>query len=84
MTKAAQLPADDFIRASFDRLEPHRNKGTGNGVPGHAHVRQIEIVDHVLRGKLQDYRAIHRNMKLAEGDDIVLARGIVGIQTERI
>ena len=43
-----------------------------------------EIVDHVLRGKLDDDRPIDRHVQFSQRHDVVLRRGIAGIEAERI
>jgi len=84
MTKPTELTANDFVSASLDRLEPHRNERTGNRVRGDAHVRQEKIVNHILRGKFDDDWAIDWHMQFAAGHDVVFAGGIVWVEPERI
>jgi hypothetical protein len=82
VTKAAELSTYHFIRAGFERFEPHRNERTGNCVRGNAHVRQIEIMDHIFGRQLDNYRPIDRYVQLSEHNQIVFAGGIVRIEAQ--
>ncbi len=68
MAQAAQLPADDLVAASLDRLEPHRDDLPGDGVLRDPHIRQAKIVDHILGGEIDDDVAIDRDMQLSAND----------------
>src|SRR6266480_4936 len=48
MAKTAKLGANYFVSAGLERREPHRNERTGDCVRRDAHVRQKEIVNHIL------------------------------------
>src|SRR5438105_12158041 len=84
MTEAAKLTTDHFVTAGLDRLEPHWDDLAGNRVLRDAHVRQREIVDHILRRKLDDDRSIDRHVQFVQHDDVVLSCRIARIETEGV
>ena len=53
------------------------NEHARNGVLLHAHDRQEEAVNHILRGDLDDRRTIDGQVELVQRDDVVLGAGIV-------
>ncbi len=63
MTEAAELAANHFEAAFLDRLEPHRNDLARNRVLRDPQGVDREIVDHVLRGKLDNNRPIDRHVQ---------------------
>jgi len=49
MTESAELSTNHFVSSGLDRFKPHRNERARNCVSCDAHVRKIEIVNHILR-----------------------------------
>ena len=84
MTEAAKLATDHFVIAGLNRLEPHWDDLAGNRVLRDAHVRKREIVDHVLRRKLDDDRSIDGHVQFAAHHDVVLPRRIARIETKGV
>jgi len=84
MPETAKLTTNNFVGPGLNWLEPHWNKRPGDRVSRDAHMRQVEIVDYVLRGQFDNDRAIHRHVELAQHDNVILAGWIIGIDPERI
>ena len=80
MSEAAELTANDFIRAGLNRFEPHGNDLARDRVLRDAHVRKTKIVNHIFGRKLDDDGPIHRDVQLAQHNEIVLSGGIVGVE----
>src|SRR5205085_6568598 len=75
VSEAAELRAGDLPLVAVRRANGREVNGdglTGNGVLLHAHHRQKETVDHILRTEMNDDGTIHFEMKLIERGDVVL------------
>src|SRR5271156_5693474 len=83
VAQAAELRAYHLVLPNRIRSEVQRNHHAGHGVLLNAQLAHVKIVDHVLRANQQVDFVVHRNRE--RGDyDVVLARGIVGVNAHRI
>ncbi len=83
VAETAELRADNLVLPDSVRREMHGNHHAGNGVLLQTQLAHKKIVYHVLRAQQQLDGMIDRHGKRRD-NDVVRARGIVGIQAEGI
>ena len=85
MPQAAELLAEDLVRARLGRREPQVRDHARHQVHLHAELRHREVVQDVLRAQQHLDGLVERQVQLRAGDqDVVLAARIVRIHAERV
>src|SRR3954453_6560803 len=80
--RAGHLPRRAVVR--LDRREVNRDVHARNRVLLHAHDREGEAVDDVLRGDVADDRPVQLDVELIDNHHVVFRGGIVRIETDGI
>src|SRR6202451_4149035 len=83
VAQAAELGAHDFVLHNRIRSEVEWHDHAGHSVLLNAQLADIEIVYYVLRADQQIHFVIDRNGERRDYD-VVLPRGIIGVNTQRI
>src|SRR5258705_5436247 len=84
VAEAAELGAGELEVAGLGGLEPDGDQLAPDGVLLHAEHPDVEAVDHVLAGDVDDHRPVDGDVQVVDRGQVVLARGVLGVEAERV